>query len=82
MAGNNPPANYGEALDFLVRMALEPMWKEGPSFKRISGMRGYSVTMQSREQIWPKLIELLELNTKADTDRVRNEVRRILGLWS
>ena len=82
MAGNNPPANYGEALDFLVRMALEPIWKEGPSFKKIAKRRGYRVTKQNREQIWPKLIELLELNTKADTDRVRNEVRRILGLWS
>ena len=80
MAGNNPPENYGEALEFLVRMALDPIWKEGPSFKRIAGMRGYSVTRQSREQIWPKLIELLELRRKADTDRVRSEVRRRLGI--
>ena len=80
MPRNKPPENYEEALEFLVRMALEPIWKEGPSFKRIAGMRGYSVTRQSREQIWPKLIELLELRRKADTDRVRSEVRRRLGI--
>ena len=80
MPRNKPPENYEEALEFLVRMALEPIWKEGASFKKIPKRRGYRVTKQSHEQIWPKLIELLELNTKADTDRVRNEVRRRLGI--
>ena len=75
-----PPANHAEALDFLVRMNLEPIWDEGPFFKKIAGRRGYKVTGQSHEQIWPKLIKLLELNTKIDTDRVRNEVRRRLGI--
>ena len=74
MPGNKPPGNYSEALAFLVRMSLEPIWNEGPSFKKIANRPGYRVTRQSREQIWPMLIELLGLRTKADTDRVRKEV--------
>jgi len=37
---------------------------------------GYHVTQQRNKKPWPLLIKLLELNTKADTDRVRREVRR------
>ena len=80
MPSNKPPKNYGEAVGFLIRMNLEPIWNEGPLIKKIAGRRGYKVTGQSHEQIWPKLIKLLELNTKIDTDRVRNEVRRRLGI--
>jgi hypothetical protein len=76
-----PPANRAEALDFLVRMNLEPFWDGGhPSFRKIAGRRGYNVTRQSREQTWPKLIELLELDTKVDSDGIRKEVKRRLGI--
>ena len=76
-----PPANRAEALDFLVRMNLEAFWDGGrPLFRKIAGRRGYNVTRQSREQTWPKLIELLELHTKADADRVRKEVKGRLGI--
>ena len=51
MPSNKPPKNYGEAVGFLVRMNLEPIWNEGPLFKKIAGRRGYKVTGQSHEQI-------------------------------
>jgi hypothetical protein len=81
MPGKKPPANRAEALDFLVRMNLEPFWDGSrPLFRKIAGTRGYNVTRQSREQIWPKLIELLELDTKVDADQIRKEVKGRLGI--
>ena len=71
-----PLENYDQALDFLVRMRLKPVWRDGPAFKKIAGMRGYSVTQQRSKNPWPSLVKLLGLNTKAHTDRVRGEVRR------
>jgi hypothetical protein len=75
--------NYAEALNFMVRTNLEPFWSGcEPMFKKIAGRRGYNVTRQSREQIWLRLIELLGLYTRVDTDRVRKEVRKRLGIES
>ena len=76
MPSNKPPETYEQALNFLVRMKLEPIWDGGPKFKKIPGKSGYRVTQQRSEKPWPLLIKLLELNTKADTGRVRSEVRR------
>jgi hypothetical protein len=77
-----PPNDYAEALNFVVRMKLEPVWDGGPKFKKIPGKSGYRVTQQRNEKPWPLLIKLLELNTKADTDRFRKEVMKRLGIES
>ena len=76
MPYNHPPETYERSLNFLVRVNLETIWDGGPKFKKIAGKSGYLVTQQRNEKPWPLLIKLLELNTKADTDRVRREVRR------
>ena len=75
-----PPDNYAEALDFLIRTKQEPVWKDGPEFRKIAGMRGYNVTRQKSEKSWPALVKLLGLNTRADTDRIRKQVRKLLGI--
>ena len=75
-----PLENYDQALDFLVRTRLEPVWRDGPEFKKIAGMRGYNVTRQRSEKSWPALVKLLGLDTKADTDRIRKQVRKRLGI--
>ena len=80
MPSNKPPETYEQALDFLVRTRLEPVWRDGPAFKKIARMRGYNVTRQGSEKSWPTLVKLLGLNTKADTDRIRGEVRRRVGI--
>ena len=43
-------------------------------------MRGYNVTRQKSEKSWPTLVKLLKLNTRADTDRIRKQVRKRLGI--
>ena len=48
-----PLENYDQALNFLVRTRLEPGWKDGPEFRKIAGVRGYSVTLQRSETSWP-----------------------------
>ena len=75
-----PLENYDQALNFLVRTRLEPVWKDGPEFRKIAGVRGYSVTLQRSETSWPTLVKLLRLNTRADTDRIRRQVRKRLGI--
>ena len=75
-----PLENYDLALNFLVRTRLEPVWKDGPEFRKIAGVRGYSVTLQRSETSWPTLVKLLRLNTRADTDRIRRQVRKRLGI--
>ena len=75
-----PLENYDQALNFLVRTRLETVWKDGPAFKKIAGMRGYNVTRQRSEKSWPALVKLLGLNTRADTDRIRKQVRKRLGI--
>ena len=75
-----PLENYDQALDFLARMKLEPVWRDGPAFRKIAGMRGYNVTVQKSEKSWPTLVKLLGLNTRADTDRIRKQVRKRLGI--
>ena len=76
MPYNHPPETYEQSLNFLVRIKLETIWDGGPKFKKIPGKSGYRVTQQRNETPWPLLIKLLALNTKADTDRVRREVRK------
>ena len=76
MPSNKPPETYEQALNFLVRMKLEPVWDGGPKFKRIPGQSGYRVTQQMSEKPWPLLVKLLGLDAKVDTDRVRGEVRK------
>jgi hypothetical protein len=76
MSYNHPPETYEQALNLLVRIKLETIWDGGPKFKKIAGKPGYHVTQQRNENTWPLLIKLLALNTKADTDRVRREVRK------
>ena len=75
-----PLENYDQALNFLVWTRLEPVWKDGPEFRKIAGARGYSVTLQRSETSWPTLVKLLRLNTSADTDRIRRQVRKRLGI--
>ena len=75
-----PLENYDQALNFLVRTRLEPVWRDGPEFRKIAGVRGYSVTLQRSETSWPTLVKLLRLNTRADTDRIRRQVRKRLGI--
>ena len=75
-----PLENYDQALDFLIRTKLEPVWKDGPEFRKIAGVHGYSVTVQRGEKSWPTLVKLLKLNTRADTDRIRKQVRKHLGI--
>ena len=76
MPSNKPPETYEQALNFLVRMKLEPIWDGGPKFKKIPGKSGYRVTQQRSEKPWPLLVKLLGLDAKVDTARVRGEVRK------
>ena len=76
MPSNKPPETYEQALNFLVRMKLEPIWDGGPKFKKIPGKSGYRATQQRSEKPWLLLVKLLGLDAKVDTDWVRGEVRK------
>jgi hypothetical protein len=69
---------YEEALRHLVKLNIEPYWDTtagAPRFRKVRNQRGYGVTNQAVETMWPTLIAALRLSSKVDTDRVRQELR-------
>ena len=75
--------DYAEGLDNLVKIRLEPYWDsvgDRVLFRKIAGGGGaYSVTRQSKEQLWAPLKDALAIRTREDAARVRREVRLKLG---
>lgn len=72
--------DHKEAIQFLAKLKIEPYWDSAsnrPLFRGIAGVnrRYKGVTRQSIEKGWPLLINTLGLNSREDTDQVRQEVR-------
>ena len=71
---NAIPTTAREALATMQRLRLEPYWENAMRrtlFRKRRGVRGYRVTRQAKEKVWPLLIELLGLHTPGDVMRVR-----------
>jgi hypothetical protein len=66
---------YQEALDLAVRLGVVPYWDTQQLRvlfrKRATKKVAYNVTRQSQEVVWPLIINALGLNSRENTQRVR-----------